>query len=86
MDKNNAIGSNLTFTLEWVENVDLDLHIICQHGKECYYGNMKPCNEGCGINLDIDMRGYHHRKPGEKKMIENIYIVKPEHGHTYRGS
>lgn len=44
MKKNGGNVGNLTFTLEWSSNCDLDIHVVCEHGKEIYYSSMKPCN------------------------------------------
>lgn len=48
-----AHGGKFKIGLSWFNRNDLDLHVVCPHGNEIYYGNKKvSC---CGGWLDVDM-------------------------------
>ncbi|MEM7721248.1 MAG: hypothetical protein AAF376_02635 [Pseudomonadota bacterium] len=74
----------LTFSLAWNSETDLDLHVTCPTGTRVFYGN----RNACGGALDIDANaGNRTREP-----LENIYFNAPNAGpfavrvHLYRSA
>lgn len=53
LDGIGATGAQLTVTLLWDAEVDLDLHFSCDDGTEIFYGNLVA--DECLGTLDADM-------------------------------
>ena len=77
-DSLDACEGEITITLAWKTNDDLDLYLVEPDGTEIYYGNKKSIN---GANLDIDMNagGANSLSP-----IENICYTKTPPAGTYK--
>ena len=70
-----AHGGKFKIGLQWFDRNDLDLHVVCPHGHEIYYGSKEsPC---CGGWLDVDM----NVKGETDSPLEHIVF-----GHTESGA
>ena len=73
---------NVTFTLEWRADVDLDLWFICQQNSEKVYYSIKNSHT-CKSMLDVDMRESkqnNQRATGDFGQLENLYVKVPYNG------
>ena len=73
----NAQTGDLTFSLIWNSQDDLDIHVICPSGSEIWFRQTTACNG----YLDVDSNS----STGDltPSPIENIYFINPVRG-TYR--
>ena len=65
LEREGAQDGEVTVTLMWNGDADLDLHVICPNGQEIDYTSTR----GCGGNLDIDMNGV---RVMSREPVENV--------------
>ena len=76
MEREKAKVGDITITLAWDNECDLDLSCICPNGDRIYYGNESGGGEIGGGYLDVDMN-----VNGEsKEPVENIFFGDAEKG------
>ncbi|MCU0907602.1 MAG: hypothetical protein MUF73_09185 [Rhodobacteraceae bacterium] len=73
LDDAGAMRGELTFSLAWNSDSDLDLHITCPDGGRIFFGT----RAACGGVLDIDMNAGAQRTTAP---VENTYFAAPAPG------
>ena len=73
LDDAGAVRGELTFSLAWNSESDLDLHVTCPDGGRIFYGMRR----ACGGVLDIDMNAGGARTTVP---VENTYFADPAPG------
>jgi len=69
LDREKAKSGDVTISLAWDTQDDLDLHVTMPSGEELYYGNkVSNCNKGI---LDVDMNACG---PYSKEPVENVFL------------
>ena len=76
MERENAKVGDITVTLAWDSECDLDLHAVCPNGDHIYYGKKHGGGEKGGGYLDVDM----NTSGGSMEPVENIFLGDVEKG------
>ena len=69
----NAGNGDITISMLWDSEDDLDLHVFTPDGSEIYYGNREAQNG----YLDVDANTYNNMMDNP---VENVYFVSPVNG------